>query len=504
MLARGALLFVSQLPSESRRIDLTVIRVLYASFALSLMMPVSELDPIIAGGSLLRAMTVVHAALAILLGIRLSGDVAGIRASGAIGLLALSGIPAREVIGSQLLLAVISFLSVWLIRVPVLFLIFHLGGITLHQILQIEVLLVGLFGMTLCAGLLLAHYSPDRTISRLAFLVPLTVELAAVAPSMILSSLQSWLSISVPSSIENVSNGLRCFGVSYSLYYTSRSLSPSPVYLMPLTVQIGVAALSLWVWTSNYFISLDEADVPPSTVSHSTPRRSSHSMSRPSRPVWDDALAWQAFHVHGMGRFGVMLRSILAAACFVLVVGAGLSSLPDVWDQANVILYFIALGLMFLNSAKVGDCLQREIKASTFSVLALTPHTPLELCDGWRRGVVKLMRADLFLLGFTFACVICYSLTEGAPLVVDLAILALACGPLFILSPLVPWSFQGIFSGLGLVVTLLIMLMIVVVISAIMDPWLGTAVAIPLAWIWKAMGRRMVPVWIAQKQDDLV
>ena len=117
---------------------------------------------------------------------------------------------------------------------------------------------------------------------------------------------------------------------------------------------------------------------------------------------------------------------------------------------------------------------------------------------------MKLMRTDLFLLGFTFACAICYSPTEGAPLVVDLAILALACGPLFILSPLVPWSFRGIFSGLGLVVTLLIMLMIVVAISASMAPWLGTSVAIPLAWVWYAMGRRMIPVWIAQKQDELV
>lgn len=504
MFARATLMFASQLPSESRRIDLTVIRVLYVSFALSLMSTISGFDPLNAGSSLLRAMTVVHAALAILLGIRLSGDVAGIRSSGAIGLLALSGIPSREVIGSQLLLAVTSFLSVWLIRVPILFLIFHLGGTTLHQILQIEALLAGLFSMTLCAGLLWAHYSPDRTISRLAFIVPLSIDLAVAAPSMILTGLQSWLSFSASPSVEDLLNGLKYFGVSSGLNYTSRLSSPSLIYLLPLTVQCLVAALCLWLWKRTYFASLDEAGASENASVQSLSSRSSKSKSRPSRPVWDDALAWQAYYVHGMGRLGVILRSFLVVTCLLLVVGAGLSSSPDLWDQANIILFIVTLGLMFLGSAKVGDCLQREIKAATLAALVLTPHTPLELCDGWRRGVVKLMRPDLFLYGFTLACAIYYSPMEAAPIVVGVAILFLASGHLLILSPLVPWSFKGIVSGLGLVVTLFIILVIVLIVSASINPWLGIVVAIPLAWIWNVMGRRMIPNWIGQKQDELV
>ena len=94
MLSRALLLFASQARRESQRIDSTVIRVLYAGFALSILLTVAKLDPQEAGIALLRAMTVVHAALAVLLEIRLAGDIAGDRASGLVGLFYLSGIEA--------------------------------------------------------------------------------------------------------------------------------------------------------------------------------------------------------------------------------------------------------------------------------------------------------------------------------------------------------------------------------------------------------------------------
>ena len=148
MASRAVLLFESQAPRESRRIDSTVIRVLYLGFVISQLPIAAESSPLQAGLRYLQATTVVHAALAVLLAVRLSGDVAGERASGMVGLLALSGVTAQEVVWSRLLLTIPSFLSVWLVRVPFLVLAFHLGGTTVHQILHIEALLLGLFGAT--------------------------------------------------------------------------------------------------------------------------------------------------------------------------------------------------------------------------------------------------------------------------------------------------------------------------------------------------------------------
>ena len=143
MKSRAAQLSESQAPRESRRIDSTVIRVLYASFALSILFTISgipprQLDPTTVGLAYIRAMTVVHAAMAVLLAIRLAGDIAGDRAAGFVGLLYLTGISASEAVMSRLQLATISFLSVWIVRVPILVLAFHLGGTTLQQILQVE------------------------------------------------------------------------------------------------------------------------------------------------------------------------------------------------------------------------------------------------------------------------------------------------------------------------------------------------------------------------------
>lgn len=504
MLSRAALLFVSQLPRESRRIDLTVIRVLYGGFALSLMHTISGLDPVNTGLSLLRAMTVVHTALAILLAVRLSGDVAGSRNSGVLGLLALSGISPREAIASQLMLATTSFLSVWLIRVPILVLIFHLGGTTLWQILCIEILLLGLFGMILCTGLLWAHHTVDRATARLTMAVPVVIELIFALPAVISTQLQSILLINVPAALDLWLQRFRGFGAFFGLYSAAKSLHPSLLCLLPVLVHTGLAWLSLWALRRVYFARLDEAvgtggpDVEP--VTHSKPK----SQSRPSRPVWNDALAWQAFHLHSNGRLNVAVRCCIVVVCVALMVAAGLSSDQSFQEQAIVYLLIASFGMLITGRGKVSDCLQREIKESTIPMLLLTPHTPLELCDGWGRGARRITRPDLFLFGFMVVYVVAYSPEEGAPFLVDVGALLMSSSPFLVLSPLVPWTFRGVFSGLKLIGVLILMAVIVVALSVNINPWLGTAVAMPLLIAWNAMARRMIPVWFAQKQDELV
>ena len=137
------------------------------------------------------------------------------------------------------------------------------------------------------------------------------------------------------------------------------------------------------------------------------------------------------------------------------------------------ILMITTLVMMFIGRAKMGDCLQREIKEQTLPALLLTPHSSIELCDGWGRGAWKLMRPDLFLYGFGLAGALLYSPLQLAPIVTGLAILIQASGPFLVLSPLVPYSFRGILTGLGLIAAVFVVGIICVGLSIEIHPWLG-------------------------------
>ena len=509
MKSKAYLLFETQAPRESRRIDSTVIRVLYAGFALSNLISITRgpfsirLDPSQAGLSVLKAMSVVHAALAVLLAVRLAGDVAGDRASGLVGQLSLAGVSARDAVLSRLLLAGTSFLSVWLIRVPLLVLAFHLGGTSLHQILHVEALLLGLFGMTLCAGLLLGHYSPDRTTSRMIFLLPGLLDLTLTIPSLIVAGIHSWTTWNVPLSVEYALDKLAYARTTACLFYALRLREPSLVYLSPLVVHIGIALWSLWAWRRVYFTCLDEAEVPATPENEPQPVRPSKSMSRPSRPCWDDALAWQAYHVHSDGKTNILARSVVIAICLVVVLWLVLFNDPAYRGLGMALLTITTLIMMFIGRGKASDCLQREIKEKTLPSLVLTPHSATELCDGWARGGRKLMRPDLVLYVCCLVGVLLYSPQQLAPIIVGWAILIQSSGPFFVLSPLVPFSFKGILSGLGLIAAVLVILGMAVPLSVQVHPWLGPAAMIPLCWGWNRLCRWMLPSWFANKQDEL-
>ncbi len=504
MLSRAILLFTSQVSRESQRLDMTVIRVLYMGFVLSLIPLVSESFPEAAGLKLFQALTVVHAALAVLLAVRLAGDIAGDRAGGLVGLLYLSGIESKQVVLSRLLLVAASHLSVWLVRVPILVLAYHLGGTTLHQMLQVEALLIGHFCMTVSAGLLLAHYSPDRAMSRMVVLLPPLLDLALSIPSLIVLALHSWTTINVPLSVEYAFDCLGHLRTTTCLYNSWSSTAPSIVYLCPLALHFGIAALSLWAWRRVYYTCLDEAEVPPTPENTPQPLRPSQSQSRPSRPIWDDALAWQAYYVHTDGKHNVLARSLLIGGCLAGTLFLTCLSDPAYRGMGIFLLVFTTGLMMFVGRGKVSDCLQKEIKEKTLPSLLMTPHTAIELCDGWGRGAWKLMLPDLVLYAACLLGCLLYAPLDMAPIICGGAILLLASGPFFVLSPLVPFSFSGIFSGFGLIAAVLLILGITVPLSVIIHPWLGPLALLPLAWGWNWLCRSMIPNWFAKKQDELV
>lgn len=508
MLFRSQLLFDTQISRESRRVDSTVIRVLYLGFTMSILWTVCQMSSRDPGLAFLRAMTVVHSPMAIVLAVRLSGDIAGNRTSGLVGLLALAGVTSREAVGSHLLLGAVTFLSVWLIRIPILCLAFHLGGVAWLQVLCVEVLLLGLFGMTYSAGLILAHYSTDRSTSRMIFLFPAIVEMLLWVPWLVVSVIQYVWSWSPPFAITELLDVLGYFRFTSALYYSLQSRAPSLLTLCPLLLQAGISLWSLWAWTRVYFTRLDEADqfVTSGPSVDLAPSRTvdSSAASRPSRPVWDDALAWQAFHVHSDGQRNLTTRSIAIGGVLLVCIVLAVQPDPSYGSMAVVVLTISTLSLMFIGRGKVSDCLQREIKQQTLPSLLLTPHRSLDLIDGWSRGAKKLAKPDFVLHMICLAVLLVVSPNDAAPIFVAVAMLLMASEPFFVLSPLVPYSVRGIATGLGVIIAVICAGTLAVLGSVAIHPWAGPIVFALLIWCWNRYCRYKITEWFASKQDEVV
>lgn len=108
---------------------------------------------------------------------------------------------------------------------------------------------------------------------------------------------------------------------------------------------------------------------------------------------------------------------------------------------------------------------------------------------------------DLFLLAMSLGIALWHSPMKAAPAVAGIAVILLCSGPLIVLSPLVPFTLRGLVTGLGLVMTLFGMAAALSALSVFFHPWLGPLVAIPLGLGWNRLGRRIIPVWFAHKQE---
>ena len=501
MLTRALLLFSSQLRGESRRVDMLVIQLLYAGFTLSILSHIKEEDPRIAGLLLLRAMTVVHAAMAVLLAVRLAGDVAGSRVSGETSLLWLSGVSAESAIVSQLLLAASTFLRVWLVHVPILFLACHLGGTTWPQILEIEALLLGGFVMTLCCGLPWMSRATARGSAPVMGIVPALVELVIWLPAGVIFALQTWTSIPVSQAAISGVESLRYLSAISCGRELLQTPSASPLLLMPLIVQLGLSLLSLWLWKRGYFTRLDEGDVPASAGRTSLKFWRSKTTTRPSRPVWDDALAWQAYYVHNNGRVQIIVRSIIVLGWAVFSVGYLCSGQNPSKDLLITISFILGFCLIFISHSLGGAYFLNELKLQTLTTLMMAPVGYMDLYEGWMRGVRKMMWPDLCLLVMGLGIALWHSPMKLAPAYAGVAVILLCSGPFIVLSPLVPFTLRGLVTGCGLVMTLCGMAAVLLALSVFFHPWLGPLVAIPLGLGWNRMGRRIIPTWFAHKQE---
>lgn len=480
--------------------DAHVIRLLYVAIAILMLLTVGMTRMPRGGLALMAGLTVLHTVMAILLGVRLAGDVAGDRHTGVVGLLALSGVPSQHVVQARLATSLISFASVWIVRYPMLLLALSLGQLHLRQILLVESLHLALFLFVLGMGLVYAHRSRDRMEARAGYLFAGLLEFLLYLPGITLTILRNYTSWTLPNGIVETADILRQGCITRSLYHALFFPHSQTSVLVPavLYTLLGIGAFA-W-WNRQYFQTPDEAD---DLLPSSEARPKSSRKVRASRRCWDDALAWQAVHFYSGGLTNTIVRLIIEGGVILTAIALTVSGRPDLSGFALVMLIVCSLILLFMGQGKVSDCLQKELRDKTLSSLLMTPHTPLELCDGWGRGAWKMMWVDMPVHAATIVAMFLYSPSRGAPMIVCGMIMVLASRHFLTLSPLVPYSILGVLTGVGLIFVPILFVGWIVGLSIRFQPWIGPIALIPLAVGWSALCRKMIPSWFAKKQESL-
>jgi hypothetical protein len=147
---------------------------------------------------------------------------------------------------------------------------------------------------------------------------------------------------------------------------------------------------------------------------------------------------------------------------------------------------------------KTGECLTREINDKTIGTLLMTPHNYHELTAGWRRGAWRLAAPDLVLWGLmTIVSVLVHA--NAPPVMLCIAMVLVSSEHFFILSPLMPFSVEGIASGLALIFVFIVLGTACGIAGTLIHPWVAPLVLAPLLWGFTLVLKRVLPYWIDKK-----
>jgi hypothetical protein len=437
--------------------------------------------------------------IVVLLAGRLSGDSVGEAQSGFLELLFLSGVTPSRWLVIRIVQIAVGCLSVWLVRIPFLLFTITLGGVRPAQVLTNELLL--LIAFAVLSSLMIA-LSLNRTSRQglfgSVFVFGFAWEFLLIAPSIVRGVLARFYQWSPPEPATQVIDWMEQISLASSLLRAMVATAPAAAYV-PTFILYSVLALIFLAVYHRRLVRFSRGawqDAPAATGAAAVRRP-----ARPSRRCWDDALAWQAYCIHSSGpRWVTGISVALLFAGSILIASAVYG-----YHEAGFVLSAVAAAVTLLFAvAKPSDCLSREIRDLTIGTLLLTPHEPEDFYAGWRRGARRLARPALFFAGFLI--VVSAAIHPQAPLIAgSIAAALLLSGPFFMLSPLVPFSFEGIATALMLFSVAGVIAAASIIAAIMIHPVMLPLISIPLVWLYNRTLRRiLLAYWMRRKIETII
>lgn len=489
----------STAPRDAARLDLGLIRAALI-VAVGLALLTGRLPPGVSaflGPVVLRATFGMSVVFVLILAARLGSDAVGDVSTGLLGLVRLAGTRPWQWVALRQLQMWIGFLSVWIVRLPVLLFLPTLGGLTYRLLLTSELALLLLFFVVSNLSLVISFGAATRRhVAGRIVMVLFVWNALLVLPAAIVGSLSvTWPQYFPPGLVSRLA-WISTFSLASQFAAVSSSHSEF-AQLWPgaaLYLAIGVSFL-VWFWglvRTVGTMTVEERAAPQVEGKRAAPRI--------SRRCWDDALAWQAYVYVGRGTKMVRMKAFGYIALVILTwqaVEYGYQAVP------MVALPVLCGGLLMNAINKTGECLTREINDKTIGTLFLTPHDCLDLTAGWRRGAWRLAIPDLVLWG-------CMTIASGLvneygpPIMLCIGMMLVASERFFILSPLMPFTFLGVTTGLGLIFVFMAVASVCIVAAAVVHPWMAPVVLAPLLWGFTVVLKLALPYWMEKKVESVL
>lgn len=340
-----------------------------------------NVPPGVAAGTVpFAALKTVHAMTAVFFAIHLAAHAMDDKSSGTLGFLKIANLSPRSWVAFRFLALLAGYAPVWIMRLPVYALVLSLGGILIEDVLWLEAIQGMAFLCLGCLALLVSRSS--TTALNLGFATMLTAALWQVAlylPLIVIGVLKMIENRPLAAADYPWAGAISQLGL--PRYFVVRPADSQQWTVAGLSILLHLilcgVLLSLLTRVLYVGAGTEMAETPMLT---GAARRSN---SRPSRRVWDDALAWQVCHVHcNHGSRARIGAAIFGAACVVaLCFGVAKETV------VRTLLVGVTSGVTLAVLAfKPSDCLSREVRGKTLSTLALLPLDGREIYQAWARG----------------------------------------------------------------------------------------------------------------------
>jgi hypothetical protein len=449
-----------------------------------------------------NGLNVLHSVLAPLCAAIIGARAVDDRTAGVLALVKISDLPSRDWAAFRILSLVASFLPIWAMRLPFYALAFHMGGLRLESILIAELLQWTSFLFVGSLMLMIARVYDTSQAARLGVLgLCLLFELMLVLPLRLLYGIELALgSQPVPGFdvLERLGQVMSRLSLLSQMWASPVVVGDWRLAAGSIALHLIVAGLALFVFARRVFVGVGIDDSVGSTAAEKE-----KSFVRPSRRVWDDALAWQAFHIHSQGPQVIRLK--VAAYVFCGIAFVVLLASPNWFLPTFVAVSLIAS--LAIAAYKSGDCLTRELKAGTLSTLALLPYDGREIFHGWERGARRLALPDW---GWAGICITALATGLGGyidrasfPIWVALAAALLLSAPFFYVNSLAAFEWAYLPVGCFTVIAVNVVPFLSVMIGITVSPWVGLVVFLFLVVAMRWVLLKMIPGCFVNRLEKL-